>query len=262
MIFVHHDLHFPLEAGLVDMSVSIFFVVPAYREPDGLKLTLQEIKSVTKKLKKISSKIHKITVVRVDDYSNSEDIITLNIAKQMSDEVLIQKTPGKGIAIIEAIRHIFKNFNMSYENSFLVITDADYTYDLSNLHKMIKIMLANKAVGMIIGLRMYTYGEKKLLILGNKFIRLAHLLFNKVNLRDPLSGLRVIRLSALKEQSLMSRGFDIEVEINCVIKKQGYKILELPTLYRERIGIKKLGLHHAIDIMKRIILLFPKMWFV
>jgi len=239
---------------------NIFFVVPAYREPKGLELTLLEIDEVIGRLKNIASNIEKITILRIDSENNRDDKLTLEVAKQLSDKVLIQKSSGKGAAIAEAIEYIFRRYQSDERNSFLVLTDADHTYDLSNLHRMILMMLTNERLGMILGRRVYIFKEQKILVFGNRLIRLAHLLFNRINVRDPLSGLRVIRLSVLKNQRLESKSFDIEIELNCIVKRKGYYIFEVPILYRRRVGTKKLKLSHAIDIMKRIILLFPKMW--
>jgi len=115
-------------------------------------------------------------------------------------------------------------------------------------------MMKNKKVGMIIGRRVYLYDEPKIFLFGNKIIRLAHLVLNRVNVRDPLSGLRIIRLNVLENGKLLSKGFDIEIELNCLVKRKGFQIYEVPIGYRQRVGVKKLRIHHAINIFKRILL--------
>jgi hypothetical protein len=51
---------------------------------------------------------------------------------------------------------------------------------------------------------------------------------------------------------LKSEGFDIEVELNNLVKKKGYKTVEVPIQYLQRIGEKKLKMKHGSIILKRI----------
>ena len=88
---------------------------------------------------------------------------------------------------------------------------------------------------------------------GNRFIALVQWFLNGVRLSDPLTGLRVVRYDLLKDWTPLSKGFDIESELNCYIIKKGYRIIEVPINYRHRLGKKKLGFRHAFTILKRII---------
>ena len=74
---------------------------------------------------------------------------------------------------------------------------------------------------------------------GNKIFSKIHNLLNGVDLEDPLTGLRIIRWSIIKDWKPKSKGFDIEVELNHHIKKSEYE---------------KLGIRHGFTILKRIIL--------
>jgi len=73
-------------------------------------------------------------------------------------------------------------------------------------------------------------------------------------MNDPLTGLRVIRAEILREWTVKSKGFDVEVELNHHVEKQGYKIIEVPIKYRTRMGKKKLKMKHGAIILKRILL--------
>jgi len=88
---------------------------------------------------------------------------------------------------------------------------------------------------------------------GNKIISFAHNLFNNSVLNDPLTGLRVVRSELVKNWWPKSTGFDIEVELNNHIQRQGYHIAELDIQYRSRVGEKKLKLRDGLTILKRII---------
>jgi hypothetical protein len=76
---------------------------------------------------------------------------------------------------------------------------------------------------------------------------------NGVQLRDPLTGLRVVRWAAIKDWKPKSRSFDIEVELNHQVERRGFTIAEVPIIYRPRLGEKKLKLPDAAVIVKRII---------
>jgi dolichol-phosphate mannosyltransferase len=90
-------------------------------------------------------------------------------------------------------------------------------------------------------------------LFGNKVLAFTHNVLNGVDLQDPLTGLRVIRAGILRNWVIKSRGFDVEVELNHQVAKQGFKTLEVPIDYRERLGEKKLKMKHGFTILKRII---------
>lgn len=70
---------------------------------------------------------------------------------------------------------------------------------------MILILDANPNVGMVLGDRFKYKSIKEILanpfFVGNRLIALVHWIFNGVKLSDPLSGLRVVRYSLIKDWS-------------------------------------------------------------
>ena len=82
----------------------------------------------------------------------------------------------------------------------------------------------------------------------------AHKLFNGIFLTDPLTGLRVIRAGILRKWKIKSKGFDMEVELNSEVRKQGFATIEVPIRYRTRLGDKKLRVKDGVNILKRILL--------
>jgi len=115
----------------------------------------------------------------------------------------------------------------------------------------------NPEVGMVIGNRfnhsLHLRAMKSPFFVGNRFLALAQRFFNGVDLRDPLTGLRVVRWRILKNWEPRSRGFDIEAEMNHRVERQGYKTVEVPINYRSRLGEKKLKLRHGFSILRRIV---------
>jgi hypothetical protein len=51
-----------------------------------------------------------------------------------------------------------------------------------------------------------------------------------------------------------SKGFDLEVELNHRVEREGFGIMEVPIQYRERLGEKKLKARDGAEILRRILL--------
>ena len=123
---------------------------------------------------------------------------------------------------------------------------------------MIQILEKNPEVGMVCGNRFNGYQEKtahsSIFYIGNRLIAFTHNLLNGITLDDPLTGLRVVRARILRGWKVKSKGFDIEVELNHHVEREGFGIVEVPISYRERLGQKKLGVKNGAEILKRIML--------
>jgi dolichol-phosphate mannosyltransferase len=139
----------------------------------------------------------------------------------------------------------------------VVFIDADFTYPSGYLPEMIRILEENPRVGMVSGNRFkdeLNLGElHSILYFGNRLLAFVHNFLNGVELKDPLTGLRVVRWEILRDWKPKSRGFDIEVELNHQVERKGYGIVEMPIEYRPRLGEKKLRVRHGFTILKRIV---------
>ena len=217
---------------------SVLVIVAALNEEEGIGPTLAELREV----------LTDSRFLVVD--GNSTDR-TVEVARRMGAEVLFQESSGKGLAIAQAIKHI--NPNVEY----VAFIDADFTYPAGYLLEMIRILEENPEVGMVTGNRFNDSFElrakKSPFFMGNRFLAFAQRLLNGVNLRDPLTGIRVVRWRILKSWEPKSKGFDIEAEMNHRVERQGFKTVEIPINYRDRLGEKKLKLRHGFTILRRII---------
>jgi glycosyltransferase involved in cell wall biosynthesis len=213
-------------------------VIAALNEEEGVGVTISEV----------SESIHPHRILLIDGHSHDR---TVQVAKDFGAEILIQDGKGKGDAMAKAAK------NMSPEAMYLVMTDADYTYPAEYLPEMIEILENNPGVGMVCGNRFNGLSKGKAFqgrfYYGNKLLAFAHNFFNGVNLQDPLTGLRVIRAEIFRNWKIKSKGFDIEVELNHQVVKQGFRTIEVPIGYRERLGEKKLKMKDGATILKRIL---------
>jgi dolichol-phosphate mannosyltransferase len=214
-------------------------VIAALNEALGIGLTIAEMKDV----------LGDVSVLVIDGRSTDR---TAEIARNLGAKVLLQDGIGKGDALAKALEHL----DLSAE--YIILTDADYTYPAQCVPTMIKMLEENPLIGMVCGNRLKGYVDERALQrvfhIGNKMLAFIHNMLNGVPLKDPLTGLRVIRTEALRGWQVKSKGFDIEVELNHLVERQGFTIREIPIRYRARLGEKKLRARHGITILRRILL--------
>jgi dolichol-phosphate mannosyltransferase len=219
-------------------SRRVLVLVAALNEEEGIGYTLAELRKV----------LDPPAFLVID--GNSTDR-TVEIAKNFGAEVLIQKGKGKGNAIAQAIMHVNSGFE------YAVFIDADFTYPSEYLPKMFEILDANSDVGMVCGNRFNEHlhlGDlHNLLYFGNRLLAFTHNFLNGVQMQDPLTGLRVVRWEILRDWKPKSKSFDIEVELNHLVERKGFRTVEIPIYYRPRLGEKKLKLRHGVTILKRIL---------
>lgn len=225
------------EEKLVDFQ-DIVVVIAALDEEEGIGSTLAELKEV----------LGNALCLVVDGHSGDR---TVEIAKELGAEVLLQRGRGKGNAVSEALASVER------DPKYVVFTDADFTYPSKYVLDMIRILEADSSVGMVTGNRfnhlLTPSAMKNPFYVGNRFLAIAQRILNGVDLNDPLTGLRVVRWEILKGWKPRSRGFDFEAELNHHVERRGYKIIEVPIPYRTRLGKKKLKLRHGFSILKRIV---------
>lgn len=223
----------------------VVVIIPALNEEEGIRKTTLELQEV----------LVDPVLLLID--GNSTDR-TVEVAKEMSScgriEVIAQKGSGKGKAIAQAIDYIDSR---AY---YVVFIDADFTYPARNIPKMIEILEKNSDIGMVNGNRFETRftmdkgNARNAFYIGNRFLAFVQFIVNGVQLRDPLTGLRVVRREILNNWKPKSKGFDIEVELNYLVERKGYRIFELPIEYRTRLGDKKLKIIDGLPILRRILI--------
>jgi glycosyltransferase involved in cell wall biosynthesis len=214
-------------------------IIAALNEEEGIGLTVAEFRNI----------LECPHVLVVDGRSTDG---TVEVAERVGAVVLSQDGLGKGDAISKAIAYIDPDVE------YVVFTDADFTYPAAYVPGMIEVLEKNPEIGMVCGNRFVGYEDMRALnsifYVGNRLIAFTHNLLNGIALDDPLTGLRVVRASILRGWKVKSKGFDLEVELNHRVEREGFSIVEVPIRYRERLGEKKLGVKHGAEILRRILL--------
>jgi glycosyltransferase involved in cell wall biosynthesis len=214
-------------------------IIAALNEEEGIGLTIAELQEYLGGAK----------ILVVD--GNSIDR-TVEVAKGLGAEVVFQDGIGKGDALARAVEHIDR------DTDYVIVTDADFTYPAVYVPEMIRILEEKPDIGMVCGNRFTLDLDRRALhdsfYFGNRVIAFAHNFLNGVQLADPLTGLRVVRAGILRSWKVKSKGFDVEVELNHRVEREGFGIAEVPIQYRERLGEKKLKMRHSAEILRRIML--------
>jgi dolichol-phosphate hexosyltransferase len=226
------------QTRVYEPALSVQLVIASLNEEEGIGLTIAEMKDT----------LGDISTLVVDGRSKDKTVL---LAKNMGANVIYQDGNGKGDAFAKALENLDPKVN------YIILTDADFTYPAEYVPDMLKILDEKPEVGMVCGNRFNGHVDRKSLYrifhVGNKLLAFAHYILNDIKLEDPLTGLRVIRVEAIHGWKVKAKGFDIEVELNNYVQKQGYSIEEILIDYRARRGEKKLKARHGFGILKRMI---------
>ena len=117
-------------------------IMAALNEEEGIGPTLLELNKTLRNPR----------ILVVDGRSTDR---TVEIAKNMGADVILQDGFGKGDAIAKAIKHL------DLAVDYVAITDADYTYPAEHVPEMIQILEKNPDLGMVCGNRFSGYLDLK-----------------------------------------------------------------------------------------------------
>ncbi len=215
----------------------VTFLLPAYNEE-------QSIGPLVKNIRRYS----KSKVIVVDN--NSKDK-TAYVAKKSGANVLKERKQGKA----HAIKRGFQNV----KSDFIVMLDADNTYDPEDAQKLLKPLMDGKA-DVVLGSRLLGKREKgsisRFNLVGNRMLSFfASILFCKVS--DVCTGYWAFQrkvIESLLQEGIDSDGFDLEVEMFSKISINNFRVLEIPINYKNRLDAPKLnGFNDGIKIFKRML---------
>ena len=196
------------------MSCSV--VIPALNEEKAVSKVISDFKKEGLK-----------NVYVIDGGSSDK---TVEVARRAGAKVIFQKGKGKGNALRQALGEI--------DADVYVTVDADDTYDASRVKELVEPVKEGR-YGMVVARR--SLSEIPV------FNRLGNFLFNMIisvfygyRLCDILSGYRVMSRDLVRSVRLDSDDFGIETELTVEALENRFKILEIPTEYKPRIGETKL----------------------
>lgn len=165
--------------------------------------------------------------VLVIDGGSEDD--TRERAAEAGARVVEQSGDGKGQAVREAVHeHV--------DADFVLMADADATYDAADADAMLEPLLSGDAEH-VIGNRFADMREgamTRLNRIGNRIINGAFRLIHGENYRDILSGYRAFTRESFERLTLSAEGFGIETEMAVECVKHDVTVAVVPITYRPR----------------------------
>ncbi len=200
------------------------FLIPAYNEEKSIGTLLYRIRQL----------YPDSDIIVVDNNSNDN---TSKIAKKFHVNLIFEHNQGKG----NALRTGFSYFNSEY----LVMLDADNTYDPQDAKKLVK-PLKKRSADFVMGSRLNGKREPGSITiyntLGNHILSLtASILFS--NISDVCTGYWAFNKKAIEHLmncGIRSSGFDVEVEMFAKLTSSNLKMVEVPISYCNRLDAPKL----------------------
>lgn len=163
-------------------------------------------------------------------YDNNSSDQTSKIAQKHGAVVRFEPRQGKGNVVRQMLRDI--------DADCYLLVDGDDTYPAEHALDLIEPVL-NDEIDMTIGDRLSnnSYGEENKRAFhgfGNSLVcKLIHLLYG-VRLNDVMTGYRAFSKPFAKTYPVLSPAFEIETEISIHAIDKGWRIKEVPIIYRDR----------------------------
>ena len=198
------------------MKLSV--IMPIYNEEKTLREIVDRVKKVD---------IEKEIVI-VDDCSGDKTRHILDSLRDAPIRIIRHAAnKGKGAAIRTALNYV--------SGDVCIIQDGDLEYEPQDYLKLVE-PIKNGQAEIVYGSRFQ--GKKKVTTpfhyLVNRFLTsCANLLFG-AELTDMETCYKLFKSEVIKGLVLESDGFEIEAELTAKARKKGYKIKEIPILYRAR----------------------------
>lgn len=213
---------------------SFSVIIPAYNEETRLPATLEAVAGYLGAMG-----LERFEVLVVDDGSRDRTADVVREYSQRHPEVRLVSNPGnrgKGYAI----RHGFQQASCEW----VLFSDADLSAPIDELPKLIEAVRREHADGAIgsraldrklIGVRQSWFRETS-----GKFFNLVMRLITGLPFLDTQCGFKMFRLEAARLLGRLQRieSFGFDVEILYILKKHGYRVVEVPVRWNNAEGTK------------------------
>ncbi len=215
-----------------ELFVKTTVVIPTLNEEVAIGSVLDEL---------IGIGFPRENILIVDGHSTDR---TVEIAESRGVRVVMQEGKGKAMAVKTALKHI--------NTPYVLFMDGDYTYPAKHVCDLLAKL--EEGHDYVIGARRWNKeSQGPIYRFGNWVLtKFFNLLFG-TSLTDVLSGMYACRTSILHEIDFEMSRFSVESEIATHMAMTGRRIAEVLIDYRKRLGEKKLGVFHGLDIAKDIV---------
>ncbi len=190
-------------------------VIPTLNEAGNI---LEALTTIEKDLK------YPKEIIVVD--GNSTDG-TQEIVRQTSSRLIVEPRRGYGIALRTGMK--------SAKGDVIVMVDGDGTYEVKHINRLLDKLVKSDAE-LVLATRMYDPKKAMGLMnfVANKIITFCFNMLYKQGLSDSQSGFRAISHAAIEKVKLREDDMSFATEMLVQFAKEGFKMVEIPTVYKVR----------------------------
>ena len=214
-------------------------IVPVYNEGPLLRSFVERLISTPCPIER--------EFIFLDDGSQDDTYLRLaQLSKEFPLQVIKQeKNQGKSAAVRRGIEEA--------SGDFIMIQDADFEYDPSDVPTLLKPLLDDQA-DVVYGSRFKQNSpqvHRTYHYFVNRLLTALSNLFSGIYLTDMETCYKLFRADLIKSMNLTSRRFEIEVELTAYSAKTSARIFELPISYlpRTRMEGKKIGWRDGVSAL-------------
>ena len=192
----------------------IAVILPCYNEDAAIGKTVRDFRAA-------------LPDAKVYVYDNNSKDRTVAVAQEAGAIVRTEPRQGKG----NVMRRMFADV----EADIYVLADGDDTYDAAQAPSLVR-KLIDEELDLVTGRRVHTEAAAYRAghVLGNRMLTgLTSLMFG-IELKDMLSGYRIMSRRFVKSFPLTAQGFAIETEMTVHAVRLLMPMAEIDTAYKER----------------------------
>ena len=220
----------------------ILVISPTYNEAENIQTFISSV-----------FLIKDLSLLVIDDNSpdRTADIVLSNMKKNTNLHLISrEKKLGLGTAYIEGFEWFL---NSDYD--FCVQMDSDFSHTFEDLEGLLKYI---KNADLIIGSRYVPGGSTKgwstYRRLLSKYANILSKTILNSHIKDLTGGFKILSRKVIEEivkSKPKSNGYTFQIEVNNLIEKKGFKIIEIPITFVEReLGRSKMNNQIVVEAVK------------
>jgi dolichol-phosphate mannosyltransferase len=232
-----------IDSSLSKMKDQIAMIMPVYNEADTIENTIRELHD------KIADKMDNVDIWVFEDGSTDG---TKEVLEKLQDEYssLHAKMTKEKKGYPRAMREAFLSINPS-EYEYVVSIDSDGQYEPDDFFKLWQIMQRDSP-DIVMGRRMARREPPYRRLLSRGLQILERIMF-PVKCKDVTSVMRLMKVDLAHEiaKEVKYSPYNFWLEFTARTSLNGYRIVEIPIAYRERLGGSKV---YSVKKMPKVIM--------